>query len=129
MAKVRSVETKPELTVRAAAALLVQKFQTNCRDLPGCPDIVLRRRRKVVFVHGCFWHSHHCRAGQNVPVTRKAYWEKKRQGNARRDGRMKRQLWRDGWSVLTLWECELKNADRLKQKLATFLRKPRRRRK
>jgi DNA mismatch endonuclease (patch repair protein) len=92
--------------------------------LPGSPDIVLPRLCTVVFVNGCFWHMHHCPNGRVKPKTRAEFWENKRQGNVRRDRRNVRRLRRDEWRVLTVWECQTLNVDRLAQRLVRELGKP-----
>ncbi|HZL36705.1 MAG TPA: hypothetical protein VFC78_15405, partial [Tepidisphaeraceae bacterium] len=85
------------------------------------PDIVLPRHRKIINVHGCFWHMHGCRHGRIGPVQNAAYWNAKRLGNAKRDRRCLRQLRRAGWGVLTIWECELGDVERVRRRIAAFL--------
>jgi DNA mismatch endonuclease (patch repair protein) len=122
MARVRGRDTGPERIVQDALARLRFKFETNCRDIPGCPDIVLRHRRKLIFVHGCFWHSHRCASGRKVPKTNVRYWKAKRGRNRARDVRVGRSLRRQGWSVMTLWECQIRSLVTLRRRLLRFLR-------
>jgi DNA mismatch endonuclease (patch repair protein) len=121
MAKVKGEGTGPEVVVRRVLARLGFRFTANCRDLPGCPDIVLRRRRIAIMIHGCFWHVHTCRSGRKVPVTNAAYWRAKRKRNQYRDQRVIRQLRRDRWRVLVVWECQLRDPARLGDRLRSFL--------
>lgn len=121
MRKVRGKDTKPEIAVRKMLFAAGYRFRLHRRDLPGSPDIVLPGRRKIVFVHGCFWHAHRCRYGR-TPKTRKDFWEAKRAANVRRDGNVKRALRRLGWKVVVIWECQLRGDNRLvMRQLATFL--------
>ena len=110
MAKIRSKDTKPELIVRRYLWSRGYRYRKNMRGLPGTPDIVLRKYRVVIFVHGCFWHGHE--AHKRIPSTRHDYWEKKICRNKERDERDKEALRRMGWSVLTVWECQLKPSAR-----------------
>ncbi len=121
MRKVRGKDTTPELRVQALVRKLGLGPSLHRRDLPGNPDLVFTRRRKVIFVHGCFWHGHSCRAGKNRPSSRRAYWIPKLDRNKARDAANRRRLRRQGWSVLTVWECQLKDATRLESRLAKFL--------
>lgn len=89
--------------------------------IPGRPDIVLRSRRAVIFVHGCFWHRHGCRNGRRLPKSRVAFWRAKLEDNAARDTRTRARLSRDGWRVLVVWECQLRDVDKLAARLRAFL--------
>lgn len=120
MRAVRGADTGPELTVRRLVHSMGYRYGLHCRDLPGRPDLVFRRLRKVVFVHGCFWHRHTCPAGR-VPDSRRQYWESKLQANARRDRRNRKVLRAAGWQVMTVWECELKDLEKLGKRLRQFL--------
>ncbi|MGA7850583.1 MAG: very short patch repair endonuclease [Terriglobales bacterium] len=119
MSLVRSKHTKPELFVRRLVHRLGYRYRLHQADLPGRPDLVFRSRRKVVFVHGCFWHGHKCRLGR-MPKSRLDYWSPKITGNRQRDIRTLRRLRRMEWRVLVLWECQLDN-DALADKIQTFL--------
>lgn len=121
MSQIRGRNTVPELAV---AQLLREQhviFDRRSSKLPGRPDFVLRRARKVIFVHGCYWHLHRCRFGQVVAKTNPDFWRAKRLGNAERDRRVRRQLKAMGWQVLTIWECRLKRRrDEVARRLAQF---------
>lgn len=124
MSKVKGGNTKPELLVRSLLHRMGYRFRIHRSDLPGKPDIVLPKHRKIVMVHGCFWHGHRsCRKGQNRPSSNKRFWDRKIRGNAERDKRNVAELRRLGWNVLTVWECETRNQDRLARKLLNFMRK------
>lgn len=121
MSRIRGKDTGPEKCVRGILREMGLRYRLNVTGLPGKPDLVLRRLRKVVFVHGCFWHKHRCRLGRVQPATNAAFWERKREGNRQRDARTRRALRKQGWQVLTVWECETLNPDKLKRKLIAFL--------
>jgi DNA mismatch endonuclease (patch repair protein) len=121
MAKVKSKNTKPELAVRSAAHRLGYRFRLHKKDLPGTPDIVFSQKRKVIFVHGCFWHRHPGCRKASTPKTRAAFWNEKFEANIARDQRNVTALEADGWQVLTLWECEVRDENILRSKLKMFL--------
>jgi DNA mismatch endonuclease (patch repair protein) len=121
MARVRGRNTGPERTVRSVLFSLGYRFRLHGADLPGRPDIVLRSRRSVIFVHGCFWHRHGCPNGRRMPKSRVAFWRTKLDGNAARDKRTRARLRRDGWRVLVVWECQLRDVDELTARLRAFL--------
>lgn len=121
MAKVRSKDTKPEMIVRRLIYSLGFRYRLHRKDLPGKPDLVFFRRKKVIFVHGCFWHEHSCRAGLKKPKSNQGYWLPKLERNVQRDRENQEQLVKMGWKVLIIWECELKNKDDLIEKLKSFL--------
>jgi DNA mismatch endonuclease, patch repair protein len=121
MARVRSKNMRPELFVRKLVFALGYRYRLHGRDLPGCPDIVFRPRRKVIFVHGCFWHRHADCALARMPKSRVDFWQLKLEGNRKRDEKNKRALHKEGWKVLTVWECELKHARRLAARIRRFL--------
>jgi len=121
MRRIRSKNMAPEVAVRRMVHALGYRFRLHRRDLPGAPDLVLPRLKKVIFVHGCFWHQHsECREGR-VPGTRQEYWRPKLLRNVERDAENERRIYELGWSALTVWECELKNARGVRQRLARFL--------
>lgn len=120
MRAVRGADTGPEMFVRRLVHRMGYRYRLHCKDLPGRPDLVFRRLKKVIFVHGCFWHMHNCPAGR-IPRSRRQYWEPKLQANVLRGRRQAAALRRAGWDVLTVWECELRDAERVANKLRRFL--------
>lgn len=116
MAQIRSSNTKPELAVRSLLHRLGYRFRLHHRDLPGTPDIVLKRWMTVIFVHGCFWHGHRCKR-ERMPKSRLDYWQPKIEANRLRDRRKRRALRALGWRVIEVWECELKHPEKLARKL------------
>jgi DNA mismatch endonuclease (patch repair protein) len=124
MAAIRQKNTAPEVRLRRLLHAAGYRFRLHRRDLPGTPDIVFPARCKAIFVNGCFWHGHDCRAGR-APATNQAYWSEKITSNKRRD-RLKTSALEDlGWQVLIVWECELKVSAGLPDHVATFLAQPR----
>lgn len=121
MAKIRAKHTKPEMLVRRMVHGMGFRYRLHRKDLPGKPDMVFGPRRKVIFVHGCFWHLHECRDGR-IPSSRRDYWEPKLRRNAERDAEQLAALQAAGWQVLTVWECETKDRAALENRLADFLR-------
>ena len=109
MARVRGKNTAPEMQVRRLLHRLGFRYRLHGRDLPGSPDLVLPKRRAVVFVHGCFWHGHDCPRGARAPKQNAAYWTAKIGRNRMRDADVAGRLAAAGWRVLTVWECELKD--------------------
>jgi DNA mismatch endonuclease (patch repair protein) len=122
MRQIRSKDTSPELALRRLVFRMGYRFRLHRKDLPGKPDLVFSGRKKVVFLHGCFWHQHPgCREGR-VPSTRREYWEPKLARNQERDAFAQAALKSLGWGVLTLWECELaKNPAAISGELRRFL--------
>lgn len=116
MSRIRGADTKPELAVRSMLHSMGYRFRLHRRDLPGTPDIVLSGRGIVVFVHGCFWHGHSCKRTK-MPKSRVGYWTEKIDANKRRDVRKRRQLRTLGWQVVVVWECELRQPERLADRL------------
>jgi DNA mismatch endonuclease (patch repair protein) len=124
MAAIKGAHTKPETIVRRALYALGYRYRLHRKDLPGKPDIVLPRLRIVIFVHGCFWHSHDCRWGRVIPKTRAEFWADKRNGTVERDNRKERALEELGWRVLTVWECETRSNEDLRSSLISRLSPP-----
>jgi DNA mismatch endonuclease (patch repair protein) len=120
MRRVRSVDTDPELRVRRMVHQLGFRFRLHRKDLPGRPDLVLAGLKQIVFVHGCYWHQHSC-DGAKRPATNRRYWNSKLDKNVERDKKNLRLLRRLGWRVMTVWECELRNPERLERRLLRFL--------
>ena len=123
MSRIRKTGGKPEVLVRRIAHRLGYRFRINRRDLPGTPDIVFPSRRKVIFVHGCFWHQHSGCRHANVPQTRQEYWLPKLARTVARDADARAVLAQASWDVLTLWECEL-SENSTAAVLVTFLGAP-----
>ncbi len=122
MSRIRSRDTKPELIVRSLVHQLGFRFRLHRKDLPGKPDLVLPAHRKIIFVHGCFWHMHRCRYGKVVPKTNAEFWQTKRRGNVLRDRANQRMLRKLDWEVLVVWECWTKNInEQLLPALQSFL--------
>lgn len=121
MALVRAKDTQPELLVRRLVHGMGYRYRLHRRDLPGTPDMVFPRRGKVIFIHGCFWHRHARCALARLPKSRGDFWLPKLTANAQRDVRNVRALRRLGWSVLTIWECQLGDADKLANRIRRFL--------
>lgn len=111
MSCIRCRNTKPELIVRSIVHQMGYRFRLHRRNLPGKPDLVLPRRRKLIFVHGCFWHMHRCRYGRVIPVTNTDFWQTKRKAMVERDRRNRRDLRADGREIFTAWECWTRNAE------------------
>lgn len=107
MSHIRSKNSKPEELVRKYLFSKGFRYRKNVKTLPGCPDIVLPRYKTVIFVNGCFWHKHDCPRFV-WPSTNEEYWRPKIMGNVERDKRNFAELQQLGWTVLTVWECELK---------------------
>ena len=124
MGRIRGADTKPELFVRRALHALGYRFRTHVRGLPGRPDLVFSRRRKAVFVHGCFWHRHGC-GKTYTPKARRHFWQTKFTANVERDKRVQEQLACDGWRIFVAWECEIEADDRFVDRLVAFLGPPR----
>lgn len=122
MSLVRSKDTKPEMLVRRLTHGMGYRYRLHRRDLPGCPDLVFPGRRKVIFVHGCFWHRH----GKRCPLTRwpkskMDFWRPKLEANRARDKRNQRALRALGWDWLVVWECDLGDRESLRMKIKEFL--------
>lgn len=121
MRAVKSKNTGPELAVRRLVREMGYGYRLHQAAVPCKPDLVFRGRRKIVFVHGCFWHGHDCSRGERVPKRNRDYWTQKIARNKERDRQCLSRLRADGWSVLTLWECEIKHTAELRSALGAFL--------
>lgn len=121
MSLVRCGDTKPEMVVRRMAHSLGYRYRLHVGKMPGRPDLVFLSRRKVVFVHGCFWHRHQCAMGDRMPKSRTGFWRHKLEGNRARDERTRRELRRMGWRVLVVWECQTRDLGKLAIRLRKFL--------
>ncbi len=123
MRRIRKTNTKPEMRVRRLVHALGFRFRLHRRNLPGTPDLVFPRLRKVVLVHGCFWHQHPgCRLAR-MPKSRLDYWEPKLRRNQERDDATRQQLASRGWDVLVIWECETDDNAALTTILERFLKR------
>ena len=120
MRAIRSTGMKPELRVRSLAHSLGYRFRLHRTDLPGKPDLAFGPRRKVIFVHGCFWHSHNCKTA-HVPKSNREYWGPKLDRNRIRDQKNIEALKANGWGALVIWECETHDETVLKKRLKAFL--------
>jgi DNA mismatch endonuclease, patch repair protein len=123
MASIRSKNTKPEMLVRRLLHAAGYRYRLHRCDLPGNPDLAFGRRRKVIFVHGCFWHQHDaetCAEGRK-PSSNTSYWHEKLERNVARDKAALEGLSAAGWQTLIVWECETKDTDSLTERLCTFL--------
>ena len=122
MRAIRSKGMLPELAVRRLVHKLGYRFRLHRADLPGKPDLVFGAKRKVIFVHGCFWHSHGCKMS-HTPKSNLEYWLPKLQRNKTRDRKNIKTLETAGWQSLVIWECETRSPDKVKKRVSTFLRK------
>jgi DNA mismatch endonuclease (patch repair protein) len=120
MQAVHSEDTTPEMIVRRLAHSMGYRYALHNKNLPGKPDLVFVSRRRIIFVHGCFWHKHNCRHGRISPATNSDYWNSKRQRNAERDREHIKVLRKGGWSVLVLWECWTRDPVSLRKRLENF---------
>ena len=121
MALVKGHDTKPERVVRNLLHRMGYRFRLHVKNLAGKPDIVLSKHGKAVFVHGCFWHGHRKCPRAARPATNLEFWNKKLAGNIERDKRVIRELRSGGWSVLTIWQCQIGNKERLQRRLERFI--------
>jgi DNA mismatch endonuclease (patch repair protein) len=121
MSRIRGKNTGPELQVRSIVHRLGYRFRLHARDLPGSPDLVLPRLKTVIFVHGCFWHRHRGCRFTTTPKSRRAFWQAKFDANVARDRRVSASLRHLGWSVITVWECQLRKPERVTTRLARML--------
>ena len=118
MSRIRGKDTKPEIAVRSILHRMGYRFRLHRRDLPGKPDIVLPKHRTVVLVHGCFWHRHRGCKYAYTPKSRVQFWQKKFHENVERDRRNRKDLRKEGWKVIVVWECEVRDPDKLVVRLA-----------
>jgi DNA mismatch endonuclease, patch repair protein len=121
MARITKTNTKPELVVRGLVHAMGYRYRLHRRDLPGTPDLVLPRLRKVILVHGCFWHRHDCPDGRKLPRSKPEYWWPKLARNADRDATNAARLQAAGWDIMVVWECEIADTTALGRRLGHFL--------
>lgn len=120
MSRIGSKHTRPERIVRSLLHGLGYRYRLHRKNLPGKPDIVFVGRKKAIFVHGCFWHGHGCKIGRE-PKSNLEFWQPKIARNRERDRQKQSELEQIGWEVATVWQCELKELQRLEARLVEFL--------
>ena len=125
MSRIRAKDTKPEVYVRRLVHSMGYRYRLHRRDLPGTPDMVFPSRRKIIFMHGCFWHLHDdpkCKLAR-MPNSNQAFWKPKLERNRERDKANRAKLEALGWDVLVIWECQVRNKDPepLRQQVSVFL--------
>ncbi|QXI48239.1 very short patch repair endonuclease [Pseudomonas anuradhapurensis] len=120
MSRVKSKDTQPEMIVRRLLFSLGYRYRLHIKDLPGSPDIVLRSRRKIIFIHGCFWHGHNCKYGR-PPKTKLEFWKDKIEKNRIRDSQNLKKLDELDWKCLDIWQCETRNLQTLSEIVKNFL--------
>jgi DNA mismatch endonuclease (patch repair protein) len=121
MARIRATDTKPEMGVRRVLHANGFRYRLHAANLPGKPDLVFPRKKKAIFVHGCFWHSHTCRYGVVRPATNAQFWIAKRERTVERDSENIAALEQLGWDALIVWECELRDMVRLEARMVAFI--------
>ena len=121
MSRVRSKDTKPEMRVRRMVHAMGYRYRLHHGKLPGCPDMVFPERRKIIFVHGCFWHRHEDCRRNRTPKSRREFWDAKLEKNRLRDLENQSKLRALGWDVLVVWECETEEAAGLPGRIMSFL--------
>src|SRR5215469_8327529 len=118
MSRIKSKDTKPELTVRSLLHRMGYRFRVHVKDLPGRPDVVISKLKTVLLINGCFWHQHPDCEFAYMPKSHKSFWANKLRGNTERDSVKSKALRRLGWRVETIWECELSDLEALSRRLA-----------
>jgi DNA mismatch endonuclease, patch repair protein len=121
MSRVRNKDTKPEMAVRRLVYRMGFRYRLHSRTLPGKPDLVFPRRKRVIFVHGCFWHRHSGCALARMPKSRLEFWKPKMEANRKRDSRNQRLLRKEGWRILVVWECQLADEETMQDRIMKFL--------
>lgn len=121
MGRVRNKDTKPEIRVRRLVHSLGYRYRLHSGKLPGCPDMVFPGRKKVIFVHGCFWHRHEGCVRCRLPKSKLDFWVPKLEKNRLRDIENQAKLRELGWDVLVVWECEAEEAAGLPGRIMNFL--------
>jgi DNA mismatch endonuclease (patch repair protein) len=120
MSLIKNANTKPELFIRRQIYGMGYRYRLHVKDLPGKPDLVFRSRRKVIFVHGCFWHQHDC-GHYRMPKTKLDFWLPKLEKNKKRDAQVRREYIKLGWRILVIWECQLGKEAALRKRIRRFL--------
>ncbi len=123
MSKISGKNTKPEITIRKIAHSLGYRFRLHKKDLPGNPDMVFPKYKKIIFVNGCFWHGHKDCTRSKLPTTNKKFWKEKIELNKKRDGKNYNQLKKMDWKYLVIWQCQIraKSLSKLENKIIKFL--------
>lgn len=121
MSKISSKNTKPEILIRRFLFSKGFRYRKNVKELPGKPDIVLKKYKTVIFFHGCFWHGHTCKLGK-LPETRKEFWQAKIESNKERDTIVEAKLKEGGWNIISIWQCEFNNLVKQESKLNSLIR-------
>ncbi len=121
MSRIRDRDTKPEMKVRKLVHLMGYRYRLHRKDLPGKPDLVFSKLRKIIFVHGCFFHMHNCRYGRVVPKTNGEVWKAKRERNVNRDSKVIAELKELGWQTLVIWECTTRTMIGVPESIRDFL--------
>jgi len=121
MSRIKGKDTKPELIVRSLLHSMGYRYRLHQKNLPGKPDLVFKKYRTVIFVHGCFWHRHKGCKFAYEPKSRQEFWQRKFLENEARDIKNQSTLGNLGWKVLVIWECEVDNIEKLKRKAMAFL--------
>ncbi len=122
MSNIGNKDTKPELRIRSLLHQMGYRFRLHRKDLPGKPDIVLPKYKTVIFIHGCYWHRHTCKKGRSTPTSNREFWEEKFSKNIERDKRNLVELKNIGWNIITIWQCELKNMEKIQSRLKSHLK-------
>jgi len=122
MSRIRSKNTKPEIVVRKIFRGLKQNFRTHVSKIPGKPDIVIPKKHAIIFINGCFWHQHKGCKRKAIPKVNLKYWETKLRNNVKRQKIIIKELRHNKWRILVIWECEIKNTNKLSKKIELFLK-------
>lgn len=122
MSLIRGKNTKPEVVVRKLVSSQGYRYRLHARNLPGCPDLVFSGLKKIIFVHGCFWHRHQGCPNNRLPKSRREFWLPKLNANRHRDTVAQRTLHKAGWKLLIVWECEIKDQETVLRRINKFLR-------
>ena len=121
MASIKGRNTAPERLLKSYLRRLHCRYRSNVKAILGTPDIMLLGRKKLIFAHGCFWHGHQGCSRATRPDTNLDFWNRKIEGNIKRDKRILRQLRKDGWTCLVVWQCQTKDTERLMRRLTRFI--------
>lgn len=120
MSRIKDRDTKPEIFVRRLIFNAGYRYRINVKKLPGSPDVVFKSKKKIIFIHGCFWHQHGCN-NYRMPHSKLDYWLPKLKRNVERDKDNIARLKEEGWSILVIWECEIINSIQISEKIISFL--------